>query len=108
MTFPDRMLAAPPNGQGGGHRGGGGGDDDDSSGTLEVLRYRIKNQEQRHAEFAKETREERRELETKIDKLAVEIKEAREWIIRFVAGALAIGGFLNLLALAYGFIRGKP
>lgn len=91
------------------HSGGGGGDnshDDDSGGTLQVLRYRIKVQEERHSEFARETREERRLLEAKIDVLAKEIKDAREWIIRFVSGALAIGGFLNLCALAYGFMRG--
>jgi len=104
-THFEGLMAAPPNGQGGGESGGG---DDDSSGSFAVLRYRIKQQELRLEAFMQEVREERRELQSKVDKLSAEIRDAREWIIRFVSGALAVGGFLNLLALGYGFLKAKP
>ena len=105
MSNYSEVLMAAPNGQGGGESGGG---DDDSAGSFAVLRYRIKQQELRLEAFMQEVREERRELQSKVDKLSAEIRDAREWIIRFVSGALAVGGFLNLLALGYGFLKAKP
>lgn len=112
VTYPHRtpFLAAPNGSSGGGSSRGGG--DDDSNGSLEVLRYRIGQQERRHDAFAKEIREEHREqrdeirrendeIKEQVKALADEFRAMREWILRVTGGAIAVAAIFNLAFAVY-------